>query len=199
MTGSMELFGEQEYRQEPLSARTPPYNSAVISECGRYRYLLERRWGAGRLLPFIMLNPSTADAEEDDPTIRRCIRFAQREGFDGIRVANLYAYRATDPKELGEAGDRFGPDNNLTLIDLARYAHENSTPIVCAWGANEHAPYGAATAMEWLTTSKLVCFGTTMSGAPRHPLYLRSDQPLVPFGHSAVSDSIPQEDATPGE
>ena len=77
-------------------------SDAVISECGRYRYMLTRQWAGGHtstgtwLLPIIMLNPSTADASIDDPTIRRCAAFAKREGWHGIRVVNLFAFRATE-------------------------------------------------------------------------------------------------------
>ena len=78
--------------------------SAIISPCGRYRYRLDRRWGDGRTMGFIMLNPSTADAENDDPTIRRCIGFAKREGCDAIAVVNLYALREGRPE--GERSSR---------------------------------------------------------------------------------------------
>src|SRR5437868_12651695 len=73
--------------------------SAVISPCGKFRYRLTRQWGEGAALPFVMLNPSTADAEQDDPTIRKCVGFAKRMGYDGIEVVNLYAYRATKPTQ----------------------------------------------------------------------------------------------------
>jgi hypothetical protein len=65
--------------------------TAIISECGRYRYRLTREWGDGPLLTFAMLNPSTANAEIDDPTIRRCMSFGRREGASGISVFNLFA------------------------------------------------------------------------------------------------------------
>jgi len=74
--------------------------SAVLSDCGTYRYSLTRRWSPGPLLGWVMLNPSRADALVDDPTIRRCVGFARRWGFAGIVVRNLYALRATDPREL---------------------------------------------------------------------------------------------------
>ena len=86
--------------------------SAVISPDGLYRYRLDRWWGpesegmGSNRMPFMMLNPSTADADEDDRTIRRCIGFAHREGCNGITVVNIGAYRATDPDEWAAAGDR---------------------------------------------------------------------------------------------
>src|SRR5689334_16488446 len=82
------------------TAPTVVRKAASISECGRYRYSLHRWWGAGERLYFVMLNPSTADAEVDDPTIRRCMGFARTLGFDGIGVVNLYAFRATKPADL---------------------------------------------------------------------------------------------------
>lgn len=79
-------------------------NKAVISKCSSYRYTLERAWSRDpRYLMYVMLNPSTADADNDDPTIRRCIGFAKLLGYDGILVGNLYAYRTPHPKVLKEA------------------------------------------------------------------------------------------------
>jgi len=93
---------------------------AVISPCGLYRYSLTRTWSAALPLPFVMLNPSTADADIDDPTIRRCMAFARREHAGGIIVANVFAYRATSPADLWKATDPFGPWNDDTLETVAR-------------------------------------------------------------------------------
>lgn len=150
---------------------------AIISACGRYRYRLTR--GEGRLLAFVMLNPSTADAAQDDPTIRRCVAFSAREGYDGIDVANIYAWRATDPRELLSAANPFG-DNDRHLLNLAR-RHDI---VVCAWGSKA-IPSHVETTRRMLTGSqtdhgvRLVCLGTTKNGSPRHPLYVRADAPLV--------------------
>lgn len=152
--------------------------SAVISPCGRFRYRLTRRWAPGPLLPFIMLNPSTADAEVDDPTIRRCMGFARREGFAGIRVANLFAFRATRPRDLYDAGFPFGPLNDEELIDLMLEALRDDVPVICAWGATwkpidgDISGYGRARTM---------CLGKTKEGDPRHPLYVPAYQPLEPY------------------
>jgi len=111
--------------------------SAVISPCGLYRYRLSRQWTEPSYsLAFVMLNPSTADAEVDDPTIRRCIGFARREGYGGIEVVNLYAFRATSPDDLWKAKDPCGPENEGHLISIARASVGYGTPIVCAWGAH---------------------------------------------------------------
>lgn len=156
--------------------------SAVISQCGQYRYLLTR--AADMLQPdtgpalFLMLNPSTADASLDDPTIRRCRGFAQLWGCDGLTVANLYAYRATKPADLWRCADPVGPDNDAFLAGLAREYGE----VVCAWGTNAR-PDRVSEVMEIFrrANAKLWCLGTTKDGHPRHPLYVRGDQPLVPF------------------
>lgn len=156
---------------------------ALISPCGLYRYWLTREWDASfHKLPIIMLNPSTADASLDDPTIRRCISFAKREGFGGIRVMNLFAFRATSPKEMLAQGNPYGPDNWDNLLDLLVEARNYDTPILCAWGA--HGVHGMAKRVQEyakVNRARLVCLGKTDGGHPRHPLYVKGDQPLVPF------------------
>lgn len=150
--------------------------SAVISSCGAYRYELTRRWDV--TLPrvgWIMLNPSTADAEQDDPTIRRCIAFAKTWGYGGIVVRNLYALRATDPSELWKHPRPTGPDNDSHLLDSV------DDPItVCAWGVHGkrgntviNALSDAGAALHYLELTK--------AGVPKHPLYLRGDLKPVPF------------------
>ena len=158
------------------------HKSAVISDCGMYRYRLERYWGPGDMLqPFIMLNPSTADAEVDDPTIRRCIHFAQREGAAGIVVVNLFAFRATSPADMHRAAAPHGPDNEATLTKMAMDAVTNEMPIICAWGTGGGATALAVTTLLECFNPKLVCLGKTKDGHPRHPLYVRGDQPLEVF------------------
>lgn len=156
-------------------------NAAKISLCGRYRYELSRQWAAGACLSFIMLNPSTADADLDDPTIRRCIGFAKREGAGGLVVGNVYALRSTNPKALLTAVDPIGPDNAVTLTRIAADSIAHGLPVVCAWGIP--GGYGALRALPLLAKSgaRLVCLGKTKNGSPRHPLYIKSNQPLEPF------------------
>src|SRR5215510_5582686 len=92
---------------------------AVLSDCGRYRYMLRRTWDHSKpRVLFVMLNPSTADAEIDDATIRSCIRLAKGAGYGSFEVVNLYALRATDPAELQRADDPVGPKNN-DIIEAA--------------------------------------------------------------------------------
>lgn len=154
--------------------------SAIISPCGTYRYSLTRpgepNAARGPAL-FLMLNPSTADASLDDPTIRRCRGFAKAWDCAGIVVANMYALRATDPAALWVHPDPIGPDNDAWLAHLIR-EHET---VVCAWGANAKAERVAAVRKMFHRLSAPVCLGVTKHGAPRHPLYIRSDQPLIEY------------------
>jgi hypothetical protein len=124
-----------------------------------------------------MLNPSTADATQDDPTIRRCLGFAKRLGYDAIVVGNVYAYRATDPAALRTAADPFGPHNAVHLFCIAG----DCDAIVCAWGGNLLDPGHGRRTAEILTRggANLACLGTTKSGQPKHPLYLAANTPLV--------------------
>jgi hypothetical protein len=154
---------------------------AVFSPCYRYRYVLTREWERGEgNVNFIMLNPSTADASVDDPTIRRCIGFAQRWGYRTLTVTNLYGLRATDPRELRRADDPIGPCNGEELANQARLA----SLVVCAWG-NHGLSRGElvrrvlqATLSPFIRVSHL---GLTHAGAPRHPLYLSARTPLQPY------------------
>lgn len=150
--------------------------AAVIDPTGTYRYLLTRTWDESQLpAVFIMLNPSTADADEDDPTIRRCINFAKKWGCGGIRVVNVFAYRATDPKKLLEAKDPVGPDNQAHIVE----ALLGAGIIIAAWGAagpKQKKPYDLIMdAMKEAEDQEMYSLGHTKSGMPRHPLYLRND------------------------
>lgn len=156
---------------------------AVISDCERYRYRLSRSWGSGERMAWIMLNPSTADASLDDPTIRRCIGFARREGYDGIEVINRFAWRATDPMSLVRAGldgiDIVGPDNSRHWSDVL--SDHGVGMIVAAWGASAGKLRLRAEPMSEWYTGGWFCLGTTASGDPRHPLYVKGDTDFVPF------------------
>lgn len=152
--------------------------SATFSECGQYRYSLTRdigALGAEGTVTFVGLNPSTADATTDDPTIRRCIRFARDWGYDRLKMMNLYAYRATDPKRMLVAADPVGPENDHHLS----VAFGGSDLIVAAWGVNA----GGARLVDFYDTFsgwQFHCLGTTKHGDPRHPLYvLASQQPVL--------------------
>jgi hypothetical protein len=151
--------------------------SARLSEDGLYRYELARRWALGPTARFIMLNPSTADAELDDPTIRRCVGFARALGCGGIVVANLYAYRATRPADLWRAADPVGPRNDHILRELAARTAATGAPLIAAWGARVR-PDRVEAVLHLLEAAGardlLTALGVTKDGAPRHPLYLPS-------------------------
>lgn len=153
---------------------------ATYSPCGHYRYLLWRDWGAGgRRVGFVMLNPSTATEVQNDPTVERCERRARALGFDGFGVANIFAFRATDPKVMRAAPDPVGPANDAAITELAG----SVDLIVCAWGAHG-AHLGRGAAVERLlrgTGRALHHLGLTRDGAPRHPLYIAYAEPPRPW------------------
>jgi hypothetical protein len=167
----------------------PVRRYAHLSLDEKYRYSLERRWGApgDDLALFIMLNPSTADANIDDPTIRKCMGFARRWHLNGIRVVNLYAYRATNPRDLSACADPEGLVENDRQIFLAV---RGCRRIICAWGASP-GPHADRPRRVWdllieaLGPSKHVprpeALGLTKHGHPRHPLYAPYDLRPVPF------------------
>lgn len=151
---------------------------ADISECGMYRYDLWRYWGPYPRMVFVLLNPSTANANQDDPTLRRCIAFAKREGCGAVRIVNLYAYRTPDPRALFQARlrgiDVVGPRNAYPLA-----AKLDSTDIVVAgWGSDKQVEWSRVEAVLSQPGVRLRCFGTNENGSPKHPLYLRADAPL---------------------
>lgn len=156
-------------------------SGAIFSPCERYRYHLWRVWNDELpILVWIMLNPSTADAEKDDPTIRRCIGFAKRDGYGGVSIRNVFAYRATDPRELEKVADPFGPENGMALLNCRQVSL--LTRLVVAWGVpivklrRSNAYKDAANAA---AINEAYCLGTTKSGDPRHPLYVRGDAELI--------------------
>jgi len=162
--------------------------SAVLSDCGIYRYSLTRRWSPGPLLGWVMLNPSIADALVDDPTIRRCVGFARRWGFAGIVVRNLYALRATDPRELARHPAPVGPDNH-THLDAAA----GDALTVCAWGARGGTRGVDVAAQLDERGAHLVCLGLTVGAQPRHPLRLAAA--LDPVAYAASSQDCVSTDA----
>lgn len=153
--------------------------TADVSKCGRYRWWLRRSWkhgGDGRVVCFVMLNPSTADSLKDDPTIRRCMGFARRWGFTAVSIRNLFPLRATDPRELLTADEPTGGRRGDTELRVATTAHVT----VVAWGTS--VPFGRdQAAVKMFGTTPLHCLGTTKHGHPRHPLYVRNDHPLEVF------------------
>lgn len=154
-------------------------SGALFSDCRRYRYLLWRRWDERPPLVFICLNPSTADEQTNDPTNRRTIGFARDLGFGGMIMANLYAWRATQPKDLFKADDPIGPDNDRYLAALSEYT------LVGGWGNHGHRPER----LNALAGFKLHALKVNGSGAPAHPLYLPKGLTLAPYTIAQGKDS----------
>jgi hypothetical protein len=162
---------------------------AWASACGQYRYTLGRVWEPRRpLLTFVMLNPSIADARDDDPTIRKCRGFAERLGFGGIHVVNLYAFRATKPPAMWAARtagtDIVGPEND----DVLRAAFSRGDAIA-AWGANaakDPLRVQFVSALARAAGSRLQALSVTKSGAPGHPLMLGYSSTLRPWPDRAT-------------
>jgi hypothetical protein len=154
------------------------------SKARTYRYLLTRIWDpALRPAVFLMLNPSTADAMDDDPTIRRCTGYAKREGAGGLVVVNLFALRSTDPRVLRHHADPVGPLNDVFI----RQATAGAGTVIAAWGAAgvEHGRGPGVTQTLRKRGVALKCLGTTSTGQPRHPLYLPGNAVLEPYGAAA--------------
>ncbi len=143
----------------------------------RYRYRLTRVWNPdGPMVLFIGLNPSTADATHDDPTVRRCVRFARDWGFGGLLLGNLYAHRATRPADLAAAASPVGRGNDQALRAMAGMAGS----VIVAWG-NGGLGNGRDVAVLGLLERPVLCLGTTARGAPRHPLYVAAGTRPVPY------------------
>lgn len=161
---------------------------AWLSTCEQYRYALLRLIDLGldgldgkqdRSLNVVMLNPSTATATEDDPTIRRCIGYARRWGYGELIVTNLFAYRATDPKAMKVAADPVGPENDEYIRKIAQEADL----ILVAWGSHgayrrrdEHVRRLIAS-----VGKEPLCLAITATGQPVHPLYQRADLEPIPY------------------
>lgn len=159
--------------------------SAAISPCGLYRYELRRVWDLS--LPpavFLMLNPSTADAEKDDATIRKCIGFAKRWGRGRLIVVNLFAFRSKDPKILSQYHAPLGPDNWKWIRAAADACAGHAVPLVLAWGGGvpkalrNHIPDVLG---QLGSGFEMACLGTTKAGHPRHPLMLAYATRLGPW------------------
>lgn len=165
--------------------------TAVISSCGRFRPRLGRRWGAGPALVLLMLNPSKADSEKDDPTVMKGMRIASNHGYNALDVVNLFDYRATDPRELAAAGFPCGPHNDEAISDAAAGGR-----VVClAYGA--HAAHPAVDARVQVVLpllrrrhAVLKALRITKGGFPQHPLYLPAVQAMHDFNEDAIAAAM---------
>ena len=149
-----------------------------------YRYRLGRTWQEpGPLDLWVMLNPSTADARDDDATIRRCRGFSVRDRARGLVVVNLFALRSTNPAALLEHEDPVGPDNDVVIAETVRHVREDGGRVIAAWGAHRMATGDRlAAVLELLHAGgPVLALGTTLSGAPRHPLYVPGSNRVTPW------------------
>ncbi len=151
---------------------------AIFDLDRKYRYHLWRSWGTGRRCLFIMLNPSTADEKILDPTLRRCVSFAQRWGYEALDVCNLFAFRSTDPRVLYRCGDgAIGLDNDRWIIKSAHRADL----IICAWGRHGSFLTRNTQVLDILHDFPLFCLGRNADGSPMHPLYRPAAQQPEPL------------------
>lgn len=150
--------------------------AALISDSGEYRHWLTRQWGDSGVVCWVMLNPSTADGETDDPTLRKCIGFSRTWGFGGLIVVNAYALRATDPRELKRHPDPVGYVNDTFVTAMATEA----SLVVVGWGANisDDREREVSKLLERFDPQ---CLGITKDGHPRHPLYVPYAAELQPW------------------
>lgn len=152
---------------------------AVISSCGSYRHILTRIWNSRLpLMGFIQLNPSIADHEIDDPTLRRDMHFARREGFGGCQLTNLYDFRATSPKELAAAECPVSDKNDGYICQMMRECDKT----VAGYGTHKMAVKAEQDLFDLMDARDVLwCLGTTKGGMPRHPLYVKNEQPLIKY------------------
>lgn len=175
------------YGLRRVAVRQVMETGAIFDASRQYRYALWRRWD--KTIPkvvFIMLNPSTADATTNDPTICRCVRFAQAWGYGGLEVVNLFALMATDPQQLKAAIDPIGQACDQYLLDAVRRADR----VVIAWG-NWGSLQQRDQAVLALLAPKmpLYCLGMNRSGQPRHPLYLPKTPMPLRFDRKKVKNT----------
>lgn len=174
-------------RPKPVTLSWEVQRSASFSPCRTWRYSLTRSWGSNEdgaieTLVVVGLNPSTADETHDDPTIRRCMDFAERWGFGALHMLNLFAYRSTDPRALSRVGAEtaIGPENNAWLAKLAK-----GRQTLVAWGRNGRTVNPqreiAVCGLLQKVGAELVCLGTNKDGSPVHPLYQPKDARRVPW------------------
>jgi hypothetical protein len=152
-------------------------STATFSPCNRYRYTLTRTWDANvPPVVFCMLNPSTATADRNDPTITRCIDFAQCWGHGGLVVVNIFAYRSTDPDILRSLPDPIGPDNDEAIL---RETFDRRT--IAAWGCDGKLDGRGAAVLRLLGGRRVECLKATKEGHPQHPLYMPAATVPVPY------------------
>jgi len=144
---------------------------AVISDCGLYRYRLTRTWDDSKpTVAVIMLNPSTADATEDDPTIRRVLDYAKQWGYGTLAVGNLFALRTSDPNNIYKHESPVGPKNDEYLQKIV----DEAEMVVVAWGTGGSIQCREQKVADLLDVD-FYALDTTKDGHPNHPLYQPKD------------------------
>jgi hypothetical protein len=156
-------------------------STAEFSPCRTWRYQLKRQWQEGdNLVAFVGLNPSTADETKNDPTVTRCIKYAQTWDYDGMFMLNIFAYRATDPKVMREFYAPVGPDNNKWILNTVKECRL----VVACWG--NHGSFLERGKVVASMIQDLKCLKITKAGHPSHPLYLKSS--LMPVDYAWEKD-----------
>lgn len=143
---------------------------AVFSSCNKYRYRLWRTWNEKAPAVFVMLNPSTADEIVNDPTVERCERRAHVMGYGGLRVANIFALRSTDPGALYGHSDPVGEDNDRAILESI----SGAGIVVCAWGGHGNLNNRGAAVLKLIRDAGVIPHYLTLNkdGTPKHPLYV---------------------------
>ena len=169
-------------------------SGAIFSECEQYRYALWRCWNKDNgivpvkyMVSFIGLNPSTATHEVSDPTVTRCINYAKAWGYSGMHMLNLFAFRATDPKDMKAVDEPVGEDNNEMLIKHAR----DSGIVIASWG--NHGGYrnrcSVVADLMRVNGVDLHCLAIAKTGQPKHPLYLKKDLTPIDYLPGAIGET----------
>ena len=167
MGGQLDFFEEPKARTSDGIERNATFGSDF-----RHRYVLLRLWDSRAPgVMFLMLNPSTADHRQDDPTVTRAIRFAQRWDFGWLVVCNLFAIRATNPRDMLAVRDPIGPLNDHFIRQNA----ERVSNIIAAWGKHGRHMQRQDAVLSYLPPEKVMALSRNRDGTPGHPLYLRAD------------------------
>ena len=155
-------------------------SGAKFSECRKYRYLLWRQWDSTKAMAtFLMLNPSTADEIDNDPTVERCQRRSLQMGFGGLRVVNIFGFRSTDPNGLYREPEPIGADNDAAILEASR----DAGIVICAWGKHGELNGRGKAVLEMLRTHGIQphYLQLNQDGTPKHPLYVKYSVPPTPW------------------
>lgn len=153
---------------------------ASFSRCRKFRYTLTRQWDESKQLACLVgLNPSTADKDSNDPTIRRCISFTQQWGFGGFIIVNLFGFKSPHPGVLKKAQDPIGPQNNIAINRTV----DSTARVILMWGNHGSFRDRDLEVLQLLSGRSLYCAGMTKTGAPRHLLYVKGETLLERYVH----------------